>query len=109
MNIDTIATAVDWLDAYRSGDLEHILEFFADQAVVECNCGDTMIVAGKEGLRAYWVQRLSDYPASELHHLQPAGDRTSISYLTGRGLVKAVLEFDAAGKITLLRCWQIAR
>ncbi|MGY3621850.1 hypothetical protein [Bradyrhizobium sp. USDA 10063] len=55
MRIDTMATAVDLLDAHRAGDLEHILEFFADDAFVECNCSNTMIVAGKEGLRAYWV------------------------------------------------------
>ena len=33
-----MAAAVDWL-AYRARDIEAILKMFADDAVVECNCG----------------------------------------------------------------------
>ncbi len=104
-----MAIAVDWLDAYRAGDLACILEFFADDAIVECGCGDVKTIADREGLRAYWVQRLKDYPASELDDLRPAATGTSISYLTGHGVVDAILEFDGIGKITFLRCRQLAR
>jgi ketosteroid isomerase-like protein len=103
-----MAIAVDWLDAYRARDIQGLLEFFADNAVVECACGDMKTITGKEGLRAYWVQRLTDYPASDLDDLQPAGDGASISYVTDGGVVNALLEFDAAGKITFLHCGQIA-
>ncbi|WP_247834255.1 hypothetical protein [Bradyrhizobium sp. 200] len=39
MTFDAMAAAVDWLDAYRAGDIESILEFYADDAVIECGCG----------------------------------------------------------------------
>jgi hypothetical protein len=104
MTINAMAIAIDWLDTYRARDLETILEFFADNAVVECGCGDMKSITGKEGLRAYWVQRLKDYPASDLDDLQPSTDGASISYVTREGVVNAVLEFAADGKIVFLRC-----
>jgi hypothetical protein len=57
MTLRAMAAAVDWL-AYRARDIEAILKMFADDAVVECNCGGMKIITGKEGLRAYWKGRL---------------------------------------------------
>jgi SnoaL-like domain len=104
MNFDAMATAVDWLDAYRAGDIDSILEFFADNAVVECGCGRLKNITGKEGLRAYWAQRLEEYPASELDDLQPSEDGVSISYLSRGGVIRAILEFNADARIAFLRC-----
>lgn len=104
MTFDLMAAAADWLDAYRVGDNESILEFYADDAVIECGCGGMKTITGKDELRSYWVQRLNDYPASELDDLQPSGSGATISYTTRKGAVSAVLEFTAEGKITLQRC-----
>jgi hypothetical protein len=38
MSFDPMAAAIDWLDAYRSSDLEFLLSMFADDAVVQCGC-----------------------------------------------------------------------
>jgi hypothetical protein len=104
MTFDPMAAAVDWLDAYRAGDIETILKMYADGALVECGCGGMKTISGKEGLRAYWVQRLKDYPASVLDNLKPTDDGAAISYVSRDGVVSAALEFDTAGKITALRC-----
>jgi ketosteroid isomerase-like protein len=53
MKIDAMATAVDWLDAYRAGDIESILNLFADNAGVECRCGTIKINNGRHALQAY--------------------------------------------------------
>ena len=82
MSFDRMAAAVDWLDAYRDGNLEKILKMYGDDAVIECGCGGMKTIAGKESLRAYWVQRLKDYPASHMDELQPSSDGTMISYKT---------------------------
>lgn len=104
MTIDAMAVAVDWLDAYRAQDIDSILEKYADDAIVECGCGGIKTITGKEGLRAYWEQRLKDYPASHLDDLQPVGDGATISYVSRDGVVGATLEFDAEGRIKYLRC-----
>jgi ketosteroid isomerase-like protein len=78
MTFDPMASVVDWIDAYRAGDIEAILKMFADDAVVECGCDGMKTISGKEGLRAYWVQRLKDYPASTLEDLRPADDGAAI-------------------------------
>ncbi|PSO16157.1 nuclear transport factor 2 family protein [Bradyrhizobium sp. MOS003] len=104
MSFDPMAAAVDWLDAYRAGDIETILEMYADHAVVRCGCGGMKTVAGKQGLRAYWVDRLRNYPASSLDNLQPSADGTVISYVAQGRVVSAILTFDTSGKIAALTC-----
>jgi hypothetical protein len=104
MKFDAMAAAVDWLDAYRAANIEVILEMFAEDAAVECCCGGMTTIIGKEGLRAYWEGRLQDYPASDLDDVQPSNDGAAISYYARDGVVGAVLEFDSAGRITLLQC-----
>lgn len=58
-------------------------------------------ITGKGG--GYWVQRLTDYPTSELDDLQPSGSGDHL-VSTREGAVIAVLEFNAEGKIALQRC-----
>jgi len=57
MTFDAMAAAADWLDAYRAGDTESVLEFYADDAVIECGCGGMKTITGKDGYGGYWVQR----------------------------------------------------
>jgi ketosteroid isomerase-like protein len=80
MNFDEMAAAVDWLDAYRTGDIDAILNMFADDAVVECGCGGEMTGTGKDGIRTYWEQRLNHHPASDLDDLIPSSDGATVSY-----------------------------
>lgn len=105
MAFDPIAAAVDWLDAYRAGDIESILEMYADDAIVHCGCGGMKTIAGRDALRAYWIERLKSHPASDLDDLQPHAECTAVSYVTSEGVVSAVLKFDAAtGMIKTLSC-----
>ncbi|MGN8550349.1 nuclear transport factor 2 family protein [Bradyrhizobium sp. 13971] len=61
-----MAAAVDWVDAYRAGDLEAIIGMYADDGVICCHCGSTKTLTDREALRVYWVDRLKRYPAFEL-------------------------------------------
>ncbi|MGW1423726.1 nuclear transport factor 2 family protein [Bradyrhizobium manausense] len=104
MSFDPLAAAVDWLDAYRAGDVEAILEMCAENAVVHCDCGGAKTLTGKEALRAHWVDRLREDPASGLDDLRPSHDGAAISYVTSTGVISAVLVFDHAGKIKTFNC-----
>ncbi len=97
-----MAAAVDWLDAYRAADIEAIVAMYADDAVVECGSAGITVI-GRDGLLAYWEQRLKDYPAGELDDLQESGRGATISYVTAEGVVGAALEFDPDGRIARLR------
>lgn len=104
MSFDPMAAAVDWLDAYRAGNLDAILKMYADDAVVHCGCNGAKTIAGKEGLRAYWVERLRECPAFDLDNLQPTYVGILISYVSRVGVVRAVLTFNASGQIASLAC-----
>ncbi|WP_407113136.1 nuclear transport factor 2 family protein [Bradyrhizobium sp. LMG 9283] len=60
MSFDPMAVAIDWLDAYRAGDIEAILDMYAEDAVVHCGCGGVKTISGREALRAYWLDRLRE-------------------------------------------------
>jgi ketosteroid isomerase-like protein len=105
MSFDPMAVAVDWLDAYRAGDIDAILELYAEDAVVHCGCAGGQTITGREALRAYWVDRLRKYPAGTLDDLNPwQNDGTVISYITSAGVMSALLAFDATGRIKELDC-----
>ena len=104
MSFDAMAAAIDWLDAYRAGDLETILGMYAEDAVIVCGCGGTKTVAGQESRRAYWVDRLIKYPASRLDNLQQSGDGALISYVVRESAISAVLRFNAASQISAHTC-----
>lgn len=104
MSFDPMAVAVDWLDAYRAGDLETIMELHADDAVVHCGCSGAQTITGREALRAYWIDRLQNFPAGTLDDLNPSDNGTVISYVTSTGVMSALLAFDAVGRIKLLDC-----
>ncbi|MGY4155579.1 ketosteroid isomerase-like protein [Bradyrhizobium sp. USDA 4461] len=70
MSFDPMAAAVDWLDAYRACDVETILRMYADDAVINCHCGGSKTIAGREALRAYWIDRLKRCRAFELDNLE---------------------------------------
>lgn len=99
MSFDPMAVIVDWLDAYRSSDLETIVGLYSDGATIECACGGVATISGRNALQAYWEQRFKNSPASELDNLQPARDGTAITYLSNGHLIRADFEFDAAGEI----------
>jgi hypothetical protein len=99
-----MAVAVDWLDAYRAGDIEALLDLHADDAVVHCGCSGVQTVTGREALRAYWIEHLRRYPAGSLDDLNPSDRGTVISYLTSTGVMSAVLAFDTSGRIKVLDC-----
>jgi ketosteroid isomerase-like protein len=103
MVFDPMAAAVDWLDAYRAGNLGAILNMYAEDAVTECGCYG-LTINGKEGLRAYWERRLREYPASDLDDLRPHAEGATICYKACDGVVAATLEFNAEGRIRRLRC-----
>lgn len=109
MSFDPMAAAIDWLDAYRAGDLDAILKMHADDAVIHCGCGTMKTISGEETLRAYWVERLQEYPASDLDNVHPLQDGSLISYVTCMGVVDARLTFDASGRIVLIDCAPASR
>ena len=103
MKFDAMAAAVDWLDAYRAGDIESILKMYRHDAVTRCECNGVNLV-GKDDLRSYWAKRLRDHPAEHLDDIALCDDVTVISYVTHDDVVAAILEFDASGRIVSLRC-----
>lgn len=104
ISFDPMAAAIDWLDAYRAGDLETIMALHAEDAVVHCGCAGVQTITGREALRAYWSEHLKKYPAGILDDLTPSDRGTVVSYVTSTGVMSALLAFDAAGRIKLVDC-----
>jgi hypothetical protein len=104
---DPLAIAIDWLDAYRDRALSRLLELHDDEAVTECQCNSQAIIVGKVALAHYWKDRFEAKPALELEDIALDGTSVRLSYRTFDGLVSALLDMDASGKIIRTRCGPI--
>jgi len=97
------AAAVDWLDVYRAATLS-IVDLYAPEAILECDCNGQATVVGHIALIEYWRQRFDDKPAGELQGLQMTGDMVIVSYELPVGTVQAILKFNDAGQIVRSQC-----
>ena len=97
-------TTVDWLNAYRRQLLEQLINLYDDEATQACNCGGQKVIAGKEALRAYWLDQFKTHPVTYLLGLQSEDDGESLSFQTSKGVVRARLHIDERGRILRIEC-----
>jgi len=110
-DVDQVAVVVDWLDACRRNDLGSLLELYALDASLECQCGGGNTYAGRAALETYWRPRLEAFSpdAFGLLEIVPSADGVVLDYLNGEGKpVRIVFTFDTAGKILQTRCGPLA-
>ena len=105
---DLMAMAIDWLDAYRAGDL-FIVDCYADDASLRCDCGGRTELLGTDAITSYWHQRLVEKPAGELLDLQWNGSDVVLDFRVTGGTVQARLTFDADGSLVRSRCAPVVR
>jgi ketosteroid isomerase-like protein len=105
-DFDKMAAVVDWLDACRSKNLDALLDFYADNASLECAC-EGMSVSGRSALAAYWRPKLSgaSRKAFTLEEIAPREEGVDLDYLNFDGKpVRIVFRFDARGRIAHTAC-----
>lgn len=106
-DFDQFAIVVDWLDACRNSDLEALLDLYAPDASLECQCHGTQLQQGRPALEAYWRPLLEnpDPMAYRLLEIAPFGDGVALDYLNSEGkLVRVFFGFSADGKIARMHC-----
>jgi hypothetical protein len=106
-DVDQVAVVVDWLDACRRHDLGPLLDLYASDASLECECDGGNTYAGRAALETYWRPRLKAFSpdAFELEEIAPTPEGVVLGYLNFEGKpVRIVFIFDAAGKILQTRC-----
>ena len=104
---DQVAVVVDWLDACRRHDLDLLLDLYASDASLECECEGGNSYVGRPALEAYWRLRLKAFSpgAFGLEEIAPLSDGVVLDYLDFEGKpVRIVFTFDASGKILQTRC-----
>jgi hypothetical protein len=111
-DFDQIAIVVDWLDACRRGDLEALLELYAEGASLECRCDGARQDAGRTALEAYWRPRLEALSptAFGLEEITPTPEGVTLDYLDYEGEpVRIFFIFAADGKILRTHCAPASR
>jgi ketosteroid isomerase-like protein len=101
-DFDQIAVVVDWLDACRNRDLAAVLDLYADDARLECQCGETKVGEGRAELESYWRPRLRALvpTAFGLEEITPTADGVVLDYLSHDGQpVRIAFSFTRDGKI----------
>ena len=106
-DIDQMGIVVDWLDACRKGDLETLLDLYADDAQLECRCEGPRLYRGRSELEAYWGPRLSAFSSVGfgLEEISPSPQGVELEYsIAGSLRIRALFDFSVDGKILRTRC-----
>ncbi|MES1149211.1 MAG: nuclear transport factor 2 family protein [Bradyrhizobium guangdongense] len=106
-DIDQMGIVVDWLDACRKGDLDTLLDLYADDAELECQCDGAHVYHGRSEIETYWGPKLVVFPATGvgLEDISPAPQGISLEYSVAGSLrIRALFGFAANGKIVRTLC-----
>jgi ketosteroid isomerase-like protein len=106
-DFDQIALVVDWLDACRNRDLAALLDLYADDATLECQCGGAKVSEGRAGLESYWRPRLDVLApnAFGLQEIAPTAKGVVLDYLSHDGEpVRMAFTFSRDAKIQRTAC-----
>lgn len=110
-DFDQVALVVDWLDACRNRDLAMLLDLYADNATLRCQCGEAEVSEGRAGLESYWKPRLDKLAptAFGLEEIQPTTAGVVLDYLSHEGKpVRIAFSFTRDGKIQATDCLPMA-
>ena len=110
-DFDQIALVVDWLDACRNRDLVTLLDLYADNATLRCQCGEAEVSEGRAGLESYWKPRLDALAptAFGLEEILPTTAGVVLDYLSHEGKpVRIAFSFTRDGKIQATDCLPMA-
>jgi ketosteroid isomerase-like protein len=106
-DFDQVALVVDWLDACRNRDLAALLDLYADDARLECQCGEVEVSESRAELESYWRPRLNALvpTAFGLEEIMPTADGVVLDYLSHEGKpVRIVFTFSRDAKIQRTAC-----
>ena len=106
-DFDQVALVVDWLDACRNRDLTALLALYADDAKLECQCGEVESGEGRAGLESYWRPRLATRVASAfgLEEITPTAEGVVLDYLSHEGKpVRMAFSFTRDARIKRTCC-----
>lgn len=101
---DFAVPAVDWFKAYQRNALETLIGLYDDHATQACACEGPKLIAGKQALRAYWIDRFTTYPVNGLAGLTSAHNGASVLFWSNDSVVQARLIFNEQGKIAHVIC-----
>jgi hypothetical protein len=102
-----VALVVDWLDACRNRDLAALLDLYADDAKLECQCGEVEVSEGRAELESYWRPRLNALvpTAFGLEEITPTAEGVVLDYLSHEGKpVRIMFAFSRDAKIQRTAC-----
>jgi len=106
-DFDQMALVVDWLDACRNRDLATLLDLYADDATLECQCGEVKVSEGRAELESYWRPRLNAIAptAFGLEEITPTAEGVVLDYLSHEGKpVRIAFIFSRDAKIQRTAC-----
>ena len=106
-DFDQVALVVDWLDACRNRDLAALLDLYAHNAKLECQCGEVEVSEGRAELESYWRPRLNALvpTAFGLEEIAPSAEGVVLDYLSHEGKpVRIMFTFSRDAKIQRTAC-----
>jgi hypothetical protein len=111
-DFDQVAVVIDWLDACRHRDIEALLDLYALDASLQCECDKLKFCRGRTQLQEYWRSRLDAVSpnAFALQEIAPCSGGVELDYIGHEGKpVRVFFAFTDDGKIMQTSCGPAAQ
>lgn len=106
-DVDPIGLAMDWLETCKNHQATSLINFYADAAVLECECEGSHRLVGRAQILEYWHPKLAVPPPRpfKFEQIWPDANGIALVYRYREQLmIRTSFRFDDAGKITHSRC-----
>jgi hypothetical protein len=104
---DPILQVRRWLGAAKAKDLNGLVEFYSDEATLECACTGPAVYVGLGAIQEYWAAKLREAEPLAFSLVKATKNETRViaDYLSYEAKpVRMSLSFDASGKIVRSEC-----
>jgi hypothetical protein len=107
VRIDPVIQVRRWMGTAKAKDLNGLIDFYSDEATLECACAGATIYAGLSAIGEYWAPKLRMASPLAFSLVKATRDdaRVVSDYLSYEAKpVRISMTFDATGKITRSEC-----
>lgn len=107
LRIDPVIQVRRWMGTAKAKDLSGLIDFYSDEATLECACAGATIYAGLSAIGEYWAPKLRMASPLAFSLVNATRDDTRVvaDYLSYQAKpVRISMTFDATGKITHSEC-----
>jgi hypothetical protein len=107
LRTDPVIHVRRWIETAKAKDLAALIDFYSEDATLECACNGSTVYAGLGAIQEYWAPKLRTATPQAFSLMKATRDGRQVvaDYLSYEAKpVRMVMTFDSKGKIDRWEC-----